>query len=353
MEPPKLLSLAPSSIVSYAVALVVARMLWLVIHRICLHPLSRYPGPLLAKVTSAYMIGVTVQGRATYSRHAWHKKYGSVVRTGPDELSFVDQAAIRDIYVSQPCLKAPFFYDGFTLTGAPSVFSVIDPAQHSRMRRLLSPQFSAAGVDQCRGEITEMVQRFCDRIESAPQPVEIHDLTHELYLDIISQLSFDKSFDLLKGQPHNGARDIDTYFSVAPLFGMFPPAKYLPFGIFAAGKQARSRIVNFVQSRIDDTRARISSGAAKGSLLRQMIEAEDDETNASFSDAELIENAVLFIFAGSGTTATVLLYLLYELGLRPSLQARLEDEIRSAFPDKNVPPDLDTAANLVSGTRAE
>lgn len=333
--------------------IVLVRALWQAIYRLFFHPLAKYPGPLAAKLSNFYMIASAARGRATYSRYDLHQKYGKVVRTGPNELCFADVASIKDIYgqSAEPCLKAPFFYEGFTLTGTHSVFSATNRADHARMRRLLSHGFSQQGVLQFQEEIVSRIERYLSIIQSSEQPVELYKLTHTLYHDIISQLSFAKSFDILQGEPEIGARDIETYFSIAPLYGVFPLARYLPFGIFKAAREARPRIVHFVQSCINDFRGRLRLGTSQYGLLRLMVEAKDSETGTSFSDQELIENAVLFIIAGSGTSASTVLYLIYELGKRPEMQKRLEEEIRSAFPDQNNFPDYEIAANLVSETR--
>ena len=225
------------------------------------------------------------------------------------------------------------------------------------MRRLLSHGFSERGVLQFQNEIVETVELFLNVLASFTHcgSVNIHDLVHNLFLDTTSLLSFAKTFHTIRdGKANLGARDIDTYFSVSPLYGIFPLAKHLPFGMFGAAKMARSRIVKSVQSCIDDFRHRLASGTSQAGLLRLMIEAthdveseKDGKIEVAFSDKELIENAVLFIVAGSGTTATTLLYLIYELGKRPDQLKRLEGEIRSAFPDPNVFPDLETARELV------
>ena len=339
------------------IGLILARTLWVIVYRLCFHPLTKYPGPLAAKLTGLYMIVRSAQCQSTYTRNELHQKYGRVVRVGPNELSFCDEMSIKDIYgqSGEPCLKAPFFYDGFTLTGTVSVFSATDRNVHARMRRLLSHGFSERGVLQFQGEVVTIIEQFLAvlRSHSSSEPINIHDLVHNLYLDITSQLGFAQSFHIVRdGKPNQGAQDIDTYFNVAPLYGIFPIAKYLPFGIFGAAKAARPRIVRSVQSNIDDFRARLNSGTAQSGLLRLMVEATDDvETKSgskvAFSDAELIENAVLFIVAGSATTATTLLYLIYEVGKRPPLQRSLEQEIRKAFPNQNAFPDFTTATQLV------
>ncbi|KAK5045144.1 hypothetical protein LTR84_009477 [Exophiala bonariae] len=304
----------------------------------------------------------------TYTRHELFQKYGNVVRTGPNELCFADINSIKEIYgqSAEPCLKNSF-YDGFTLTGGThSVFSSRDRAAHARMRRLLSNGLSERGVLRVQDELKVMIERYLDIIleqskirspdkgrQRETPVIELHDLTHNLYHDIISLLSFGKSFDILaNGRKNQGAEDIETYFSICPLYGTFPLARYLPFGIFKAARQAQPRIIKFVQSCIDDYRDRLThekNGGAVSSqegLLRLMLEAKDEETGTTFSDEELIENAVIFILAGSGTTASTLLYLIYELGRRPHMQRRLEKEIRDAFPEPAVFPDFDTATRL-------
>ncbi|KAK5188785.1 hypothetical protein LTR47_011277 [Exophiala xenobiotica] len=199
---------------------------------------------------------------------------------------------------------------------------------------------------QSQPKIIELIEKFLDITSSSSKPFNIHDYIHNLFLDTTSQLSFGNSFNLLSGHDHPGARDIEAYFTISPFFGVFPIAKYLPFGIFRAAREARPRIVASVQNCINDLRDRLRVGTAQHGLLRIKVEAKDGETGTAFSDEELIENAVLFIIAGSGTTATTLIYLMYEVGKRPEIQARLEEEIRDAFPDDSLFPNFDIASNL-------
>ncbi|KIW90514.1 uncharacterized protein Z519_09161 [Cladophialophora bantiana CBS 173.52] len=330
-------------------------ILYTTIYRLFFHPLAKYPGPLLARITGLYMVNQAIRCRDTYTRYELHQRYGKVVRTGPNELCFADAASIKDIYgqSTEPCLKAPYFYDGFTLTGTSSVFSSTDRIGHARMRRLLSHGFSERGVLCFHDEIRIRIERYLSIMsQSTPtdanteSAIELHDLTHNLFLDITSQLSFGKSFDILIGRDPEGARDIETYFNISPLFGVFPVARYLPFGPFKAAREAQPRIIRFVRSCIDDFKVRLSQGTSQAGLLRLMVEAKDEETNSSFSVNELIENAVIFIIAGSGTTAATLIYLLYEVGRRLEIQGKLEKEIRVTFPDLDAFPDFETATKL-------
>lgn len=77
------------------------------------------------------------------------------------------------------------------------------------------------------------------------------------------------------------------------------------------------------------------------------MEARDKETGIGLSNEDLIENAGVFIEAGSGTTASSLVYLIYELARHPEIQKRVVEEIRQAFPDPSIFPTYEMANKLV------
>ena len=54
------------------------------------------------------------------------------------------------------------------------------------------------------------------------------------------------------------------------------------------------------------------------------------------TDAEVIENSMLFMFAGKDTTAIALSYATYELALNPDIQEKLQSEIDAYFEEKPV-----------------
>jgi hypothetical protein len=58
------------------------------------HPLARYPGPLLARVSRFWATRVMLSGVQHKVSHDLFERYGDVVRTGPDHLIFRDPAAI-------------------------------------------------------------------------------------------------------------------------------------------------------------------------------------------------------------------------------------------------------------------
>ncbi len=60
--------------------------------------LNKYPGPFLASLTDWWRFVDVYRRRPELSHIALHKKYGQVVRLGPNTLSFSDPDALKTIY---------------------------------------------------------------------------------------------------------------------------------------------------------------------------------------------------------------------------------------------------------------
>lgn len=70
---------------------------WLVRNRYY-HGLNKYPGPFLASLTDWWRFWDVYKRRPENTHIALHKKYGGVVRLGPNCLSFSDPEALKTIY---------------------------------------------------------------------------------------------------------------------------------------------------------------------------------------------------------------------------------------------------------------
>jgi hypothetical protein len=70
--------------------------------------------------------------------------------------------------------------------------------------------------------VPSFVEQHAAIIQNLEQPVELHDSTRNLFVDIVSQLAFAMSIDTLSGKRSQSAEDIETYFAVAPMFDLAP-----------------------------------------------------------------------------------------------------------------------------------
>jgi hypothetical protein len=68
------------------------------IYRVCFHPLRGFPGPKTSAFTRIPHLFTIIRGVPLSYVKNFHLLYGEVVRISPDELSFDDPQALRDIH---------------------------------------------------------------------------------------------------------------------------------------------------------------------------------------------------------------------------------------------------------------
>ncbi|KAH7074364.1 cytochrome P450 [Paraphoma chrysanthemicola] len=320
----------------------------IVAYRLWFHPLAKYPGPFLAKITGYYTTYFALIGEPTKHRYAALCKYGECVRIGPNELLFGDVASVKQVYGQSSTMprKDAEFYQGFSLTGPHNVLSVSDKGEHARIRRLLSNAFAFSTVAHFESRLVFLIEKYLAILGQSSQPQDIYDLTQRLYLDTIGELSFDQSFDCLgNGEFAEQALDGERVSIISNLRGRIPFVEWLPLDFIKEAARAQPRLKKFAAMCVDNLRSRIRDGKANdNSLLRRMIEAKND--GSSLSDAELMENAIIFIQAGAGTSLNALVWFIWRVGSEPTVNERLVREIREAFPDPSKFPDLKRVDSL-------
>jgi hypothetical protein len=118
---------------------------------------SAVPGPLIARLTSKWILFVDLSGFRGRTVDALHKKYGPVVRLAPNELSFSELSCIKAIYgTGGICIKSPA-YDNFGRTG---MFQMQDPESHRQRQRRISHIFAPAVLNQMEPLIQACVAKL-------------------------------------------------------------------------------------------------------------------------------------------------------------------------------------------------
>jgi cytochrome P450 len=129
---------------------------------------------------------------------------GPIVRIAPNELSFTDPAAWKDIYSSHP--GQPNFprdpidsrFDPVKDTGVLSTdMLVADERNHARQRRTLSHAFSMAAIKEQEKLITDFVDLFIVKVREIADDGEVVDINkwyNYLTFDVIGEMAFGESF---------------------------------------------------------------------------------------------------------------------------------------------------------------
>lgn len=90
-------------------------LLSLVVHQLYFHPLAKYPGPLLGRITRLYDLYHAYKGDKHILLYQLHQKYGTVVRFTPNTISINDPAALKAIYShGANVTKNEFYKVGYT-----------------------------------------------------------------------------------------------------------------------------------------------------------------------------------------------------------------------------------------------
>ncbi len=165
------------------------------------HPLYRFPGPFLASWSNILHSYWFLSGRQPYEILKLHEKYGSVVRTSPNELSFSSAASWKDIYGfrpgHRPFIKSPFYDGGSFADQAHSIVSERETGTHGQMRKYLAHAFSDRSLKEQESLVAEVVDLFVIQLREHASSKEGADMVMWFNLttfDIIGSLAFGESF---------------------------------------------------------------------------------------------------------------------------------------------------------------
>jgi len=192
-----------------------------IIYTLYFHPLAKYPGPLLGRLTQWYDVYHAYIGDKHLLFYRLHQRYGPIVRFSPSTLSINDPAALKAIYAHGANVQKSNFYKCFRARpDAISTLLATDRAHHARKRRVMGQAFSDTalrGLEQyVLGHVQDLVDRIAGVVATADAPAgsmeksrgwsapcDMAQLCNWLVFDIMGDLVFGKSFGTLGEHPEN------------------------------------------------------------------------------------------------------------------------------------------------------
>jgi cytochrome P450 len=167
------------------------------------HSLAHVPGPYLPRFTSLWLVYHAWIGDEVSAVNKLHKKYGSIVRTGPLSVDIADGEALQAIYVDKGGFRKAGFYRNFDIDGHPSLFSELEPNNRAPRAKAVAPLFSMVSLRQGRGVIYGIVDQWVQQMQQGAntgKPVNVLNLTRALAVDAVTAYLFGKSYGGLDGQ---------------------------------------------------------------------------------------------------------------------------------------------------------
>ncbi|KAI0475941.1 cytochrome P450 [Xylariaceae sp. FL0804] len=315
---------------AYLPAAVATYLLLLFGYRLTLHPLSKYPGPFLARLSDAYAGYYAGRMSLHIRTREDHMKYGPIMRHGPNKLVFNSTRAMRDIFLNDRVAK-PVFYENMAVTpGVWDTFSVTDKSIHRVKRKLISQAISERSMRIFEPTMMDQIDIFLSILHSSSgAPVNMTDRLKRLGMDIVGLLAF--------GSALNTQTDPKNRFLIsAHVFGGHRSNLFIQFPLLKA-----TRIYNILESlatadvrRYFDTinniiAARVAEDKHVRHDLYSLVSDHMDTSGGVRS--EMWAEALFFFPAGGETTATLLCATFFYLSRNRRVYEKLANEIRAAF----------------------
>ncbi|OAP55314.1 hypothetical protein AYL99_10287 [Fonsecaea erecta] len=279
-----------------------------------------------------------------------HNKYGPVVRTAPDELSYIDAQAWKDIYASRPG-HVPIERGGvwFRKTRPCEPYSIMghDELHHARYRRAFMGAFSDKAIKEHSTLIEKYVDLMVQRLRAMASKggvttVDIVSWLNFVTFDISGDLSFGESFGSTStGRPHPWV-DIACRFGkgialVASINHYAPLQKFLKY---ALPTKVRQKMIYHRELSAQKVRQRLQLQEQRPDFVNAVLRYNQEKAEG-VTPEELELNMSVFVFAGSETVSSAVAAILFGLLEAPKAMARVSQEIRSAF---DCEKEIDVAA---------
>ncbi|KAL9002008.1 MAG: hypothetical protein Q9188_005048 [Gyalolechia gomerana] len=316
-----------------------------VLYNLFWHPLSHFPGPSAFASSRLPYVYHHVTGDLAVTFHRLHKKYGSIVRTAPNELSFNDPDALITIHTEQKagCPVFPKNYDSFNETRnqiSKSVFIAGD-SHHARMRKVINQAFSEQALRDQEPRIQSHVQSLMHQVAAQARrnggTVDLNEWYNFAAFDIIADAALGEPFNTLEEPTYrpwiNMIGKTWKAITLASAVKSIVPPVYLLRRLIPTGAFLQKEVNKF-DLVLDRVKQRIAAGTDRIDLLSRVLRYNDRKEK--MTDLEIISNATLFVAAGTETVTTVLSALTYLVTRDSRVMTKLAAEIRDRFPEEEL-----------------
>ncbi|KAI0356915.1 cytochrome P450 [Trametes cingulata] len=308
-----------------------------------LHPLYKFPGPLLNHVTELPLAYTAARLRRHVYLCELHEKYGPIVRIAPHAISINTKAAAYTIYKSAQCFNKTDAYD-LHLKGE-GLFFVKDRDRHAIRRRPWNKALSANAIKEYAEPLFRTARGFVDRLAKDTEEkgsVDLVRVTTHWAFDTSTLTTFGGSGtemslldsddpDELAEKPRVALLSFD-FFSHFPW--LFHIMKHLPSAVF---RQVEEFSLAQAERRLQAEKIQFRD------IFSYWIE---DEEHPDVD--ELATESLAAIIAATETVSSMTALVFYFILSHPAWVSRLTDELLSTFTPHSplTPSSIDTLDTL-------
>ncbi|MFO0576221.1 MAG: cytochrome P450 [Polyangia bacterium] len=216
-----------------------------------------------------------------------------------------------------------------------------------RQRRLMQPQFTrsrfAALGDRMIAAIQEELVRW--PALAAGEPFNLTEQIIYISMRIFLRTLFDTGVSDEEREELGRASHVlmtrlhyITWGSILPKWFVLPGTQRASEALELVDRL----VFRTIEKRHREAREPRAGEERSGDLLAQLLAARDEQTGERMSDRQIRDEAVTLILSGYETTATTIIWSLYQIARRPEVERKLLEEIDQAL-GKRTPTFDDTA----------
>ncbi|RPD52947.1 high nitrogen upregulated cytochrome P450 monooxygenase 2 [Lentinus tigrinus ALCF2SS1-7] len=292
------------------------------------HPLSRYPGPYLRRSSHFVSACIAVAGNRCRHFDALRRRYGDIVRTGPNELLTTDPSLIPALLGPSGAPKGPGWIGGsLTYKNLPMV-GIPDPELHLRRRRPWTRGLGPGALKEYEVIVAKRARQLAERLQEQSGEVVLGRWLNYFGYDFMSDMAFGGGSELLRdGDRNNVWGIIDDGMRIATFLGHVPWLSiYIGYIPGAAGP-----LNKLLASGAAFARKRVARGSQTRDLFHY-LNNEDLPNKEAPTTRQLIDDGILAVVAGSDTTSVALTNIFFCVLTHPEVYATLQAEIDMYYP---------------------
>ncbi|CAK5277250.1 unnamed protein product [Mycena citricolor] len=324
-------TLSASAVLTAYATFIGALTLSIVLYRLSpWHPLAAIPGPLLYKVTKLWGLRDVLRGDMHRVTRGMHLKYGPVVRTGPNEVSFAHTDAVKVVLGTFPKGQ---HYDTRGDPNLPTKSLILLRGEaHANRRRIWNRGLNSAAIASYEVTMGKRVSQLLERLEEesrSGQSVNFSKWMGYFTFDFMGDMAFGGGFEMLRdGGDREGLWKIIEDGSrlaayLSPIPWILPTLRLFPALV--------QNITTLRKFGVTSAAKRIKAGSAVKDLWYHLTdEAEVEKTRPTIP--EVVADGVLSIVAGSDTTSTTMNNFIWLLLSHPAVYKRVQEEVDSVYP---------------------
>ncbi|KAL9120827.1 MAG: hypothetical protein Q9187_002618 [Circinaria calcarea] len=266
----------------------------------------------------------TLSGQVAGNFKRLHDKYGPVVRTAPNELSFIEPSVWKTIYTQRQSRHAKFQknYDTFHENQSDLSHSIFiaDDADHLRMRKVLAHAFSERALREqeplIQAHVDSLIQELYEETAKMNRQLDLVKWYNWVAFDIVADLAFGEPFDCLKDSQYRHwvvllSKAWKVFAYVSAFKSICPSSTLLRFLVPKSLIQKQLDNFNIVLDRV---RKRSALHSERPDFISCIVRHNNDK---GMTGTEIVSNASLLIAAGTETVATLLPAATYLLAANP------------------------------------